>query len=134
MALTADRNTPMMDAELLAVPVAASTKIFAGAIVVLNSSGYATKGAVAATLTFLGRAEETVDNSSGSNGDKTITVRRKAAFKWKNYGSDAIVQADLGKTCYIFDDETVAKTNGSAARSAAGKVVGIESDGVWVEA
>ena len=51
----------------------------------------------------------------------------------ENYGSDAVVQADLGKTCYIYDDETVAKTNGSSARSAAGKIVGIDSDGVWVE-
>lgn len=30
MGLTADRNTPMMDAKLIAVPVAASKKIFGG--------------------------------------------------------------------------------------------------------
>ena len=45
----------------------------------------------------------------------------------------SVVQADLGKTCYIVDDETVAKTDGTATRSAAGKVVGLDSDGVWVE-
>jgi len=39
----------------------------------------------------------------------------------------------LGKTCYIVDDETVAKTNGTNTRSAAGTVVGVESDGVWVQ-
>ncbi|SFK92329.1 hypothetical protein SAMN05216302_102124 [Nitrosomonas aestuarii] len=133
MALTADRNTPMMDAELINVPVAASTKIYAGSIVAANASGYATKGAVATTLTFLGRAEEQVDNSSGANGAKTINVRRRAAFKFKNYGSDAVTQAELGKTCYIYDDETVAKTNGTATRSAAGIVVGVDTDGVWVQ-
>lgn len=112
MALSADRNTPMKDGELVNVPVATNTKIYAGALVALNASGYATPGAVAATLTYLGRAEEQTDNTGGA---------------------DAIVQADLGKTCYIVDDETVAKTDGTATRSAAGKVVGLDSDSVWVE-
>ena len=133
MALSADRNTPMKDGELVNVPVATNVKIYAGALVALNASGYATPGAVAATLTYLGRAEEQVDNTGGADGAKTVNVRRKKAFKFKNYGSDAVVQADLGKTCYIVDDETVAKTDGTATRSAAGKVVGLDSDGVWVE-
>jgi len=133
MALSADRNTPMKDGELVNVPVATNTKIYAGALVALNASGYATPGAVATTLTYLGRAEEQADNTGGANGAKTVNVRRKKAFKWKNHGADAIVQADLGKTCYIVDDETVAKTDGTATRAAAGKVVGLDSDGVWVE-
>jgi hypothetical protein len=132
MALSADRNTPMKDGELVNVPVATGVTIYAGALVALNASGYATPGAVATTLTYLGRAEEQVVNA-GANGAKTINVRRKKAFKWKNHGPDAVVQADLGKTCYIVDDETVAKTDGTATRSAAGKVVGLDSDGVWVE-
>lgn len=133
MALSADRNTPMKDGELVNVPVATNVKIYAGALVALNASGYATPGAVATNLTYLGRAEEQVDNTGGADGAKTVNVRRKKAFKWKNHGADAIVQADLGKTCYIVDDETVAKTDGTATRSAAGKVVGLDSDGVWVE-
>lgn len=132
MALSADRNTPMKDGELVAVPVATGVTIYAGALVALNASGYATPGAVATTLTYFGRAEDRASNP-GANGATTVMVRRKKAFKWKNHGADAIVQADLGKTCYIVDDETVAKTNGTSTRSAAGKVVGIESDGVWVE-
>ena len=43
MALSSDRNTPMQDAELISVPVAGSTKIFAGSIVAANASGFATK-------------------------------------------------------------------------------------------
>jgi hypothetical protein len=132
MALSADRNTPMKDGELVNVPVATGVTIYAGALVALNASGYATPGAVATTLTYLGRAEEQVVNP-GANGAKTLNVRRKKAFKFKNSGADAIVQADLGKTCYIVDDETVAKTNGANTRSAAGTVIGIDSDGVWVE-
>lgn len=132
MALTADRNTPHKDGEIIAVPVAAATKIFAGGIVAANATGYATKGAVATTLTYLGRADESVDNTGGADGAKTIQVRRGKAFKWKNSGTDAVTQAELGKTCYIADDETVSKTNGTNTQSAAGKVVGIDSDGVWV--
>lgn len=133
MALTADRNTPMKDGELISVPVAASVKIFAGALVAASSTGYATPGAVATTLTYLGRAEEYVDNSAGAAGAKSVLIRRRKAFKFKNHAADLVVQSDLGKVCYIVDDETVAKTNGTSTRSAAGTVVCVESDGVWVQ-
>jgi hypothetical protein len=132
MALAADRNTPMKDAEIVSVPVAANAVIYAGAIVVANASGYAAPGSMAANLTYLGRADRYVDNTGGANGDKTALVRRGKAFKWKNSSSDALTQAELGKICYIVDDETVAKTDGTSSRSAAGIVLGIEADGVWV--
>ncbi len=133
MALTKDRNTPYKNAELIAVPVAASALIHAGALVVANATGFGAPGSTATTLTYLGRAEEAVDNSGGADGDLTVLVRRKQAFKFKNSGGDAVDQSSLGKVCYIEDDETVAKTNGTSTRSAAGVVVGIDSDGVWVE-
>lgn len=133
MALTKDRNTPMQDAELIAVPVAAGVVCYAGGLAAANAGGYATPGATATTLTYLGRFEEWVDNSAGSAGDLSVLVRRGKAFKFKNSGTDSIGQAGLGKPCYIVDDETVAATNGSSTRSAAGVVVAIESDGVWVE-
>ncbi|KIO49600.1 hypothetical protein [Nitrosospira sp. NpAV] len=132
MALAADRNTHMQDGELISVPVATGVTIYAGALVVANASGYATPGAVATTLTYLGRAEEQVVNP-GANGAKNVLVRRRKAFKWLNHGADAVTQADLGKTCYVIDDQTVAKTNGTNTRSAAGVVIGVDSDGVWVQ-
>ena len=132
MALTADRNTEMKDAELISVPVATNTVIFGGSLVAANASGFAVPGAVAATLTYLGRAEGYVSNNPGANGAKSVQVRRRKAFKFKNHAADLVVQADLGKVCYIVDDETVAKTNGGATRSAAGVVLGIDTDGVWV--
>lgn len=132
-ALTADRNTPFKDGESIAVPVAANAVIHAGALVVADATGYAAPGSAATTLTYLGRAESAVDNAGGADGAKTVTVRRKKAFKWANLAADAVTQAELGKTCYVADDQTVAKTNGTGTRSAAGKVMQIESDGVWVE-
>lgn len=133
MALSADRNTPMRDGELISVPVAATAKCYAGGMAVANASGYAAPGSTATGLTYLGRFEETVDNTGGSNGAKSVLVRRKQAFKWKNSLTDAVTQAELGQTCYIVDDETVAKTDGAGTRSPAGKVLGVEADGVWVE-
>ena len=34
--------------------------------------------------------------------------------------------------CYVVDDETVAKTNGTNTRSRAGVVVDVDAQGVWV--
>lgn len=131
MALTKDRNTPARSGELQPHPVAATKKIFIGALVALNATGYAQPGATATGLTAVGVAEEQVDNGAGNDGDVSVTVRR-GVFKFKNH-SDAVARADVGKTCYIVDDETVAKTDGTGTRSAAGKVIGQEADGVWVE-
>lgn len=132
MALNQDRNTPMKDGEIVSVPVAVA-KIWAGSLVAINAAGYATPGAVAATLKYFGRAEEQVDNSDGAAGDQSVLVRRLKAFKWLNHGADPVVQADLGANCYIVDDQTVAKTSGGDTRSVAGKVIQVDSDGIWVE-
>ncbi len=131
--LTADRNTPFKATDTLVVPMAANARVYAGALVAANAAGFAVPGSVATTLTYLGRAEQYVDNTGGADGAKTLLVRRGKAFKWANHAADLVTQAELGKTVYIVDDATVAKTNGGNTRSAAGKVVQIESDGVWVE-
>lgn len=132
MPLTQDRNTPMKDGDLISFPMAGATKIYAGSLVVANANGFAAPGSAANTLTALGRAEEHVDNTDGANGAKSVNVRRRKAFKYANHGADQVTQADVGKTCYIVDDQTVAKTSDTNARSAAGRVLGVESDGVWV--
>lgn len=132
MALTADRDTHERDGSKIQLGMATNVKIYAGALVARNASGYATPGAVATTLRFAGRAAEQVDNTGGANGAKNITVE-KGVFKFKNYASDLITIADLGNDCYIYDDETVARTNGTSTRSVAGKVFAVDTDGVWVD-
>jgi hypothetical protein len=133
MSLTSDRNTPWQEAELVPVPVAAATKIYAGSLVCANAAGYAVPGSVSPTLTYLGRAERMVDNSAGANGALTVIVRRKKAFLWTNCAVDTITQASVGLPCYVYDDGTVAATSANNARSLAGIVLSIESDGVWVD-
>ncbi|UFZ05465.1 hypothetical protein LQG66_03875 [Bradyrhizobium ontarionense] len=130
-ALTADRATPRREKPIHAYDVAASTKIWAGALVVL-ASGYAKGGVTATGLIAVGRCEKYVDNSSGANGDLQVTVQ-SGVFRWNNSAStDLIARTEIGSDCYIVDDNTVAKTNGSSTRSVAGKVVDVDALGVWV--
>lgn len=51
MPLSTDRNTPERDGRLVTHPMAAGKKIYAGALVVLNATGYAEPGSTATTLT-----------------------------------------------------------------------------------
>lgn len=132
-ALAADRNTPARDGDLLSLGVATNVKIYAGALVARNATGYATPGATATTLKALGRAEEQVDNTGGADGAKTVKIR-KGVFRFANSGGgDAIADADIGNDCYIVDDQTVAKTDGTSTRSVAGKVFDVDAQGVWVK-
>lgn len=132
-ALAANRDTAVRAAEDFEFPVAAATKIFAGSIVCLNSSSLATKGAVATTLKCVGVAQELADNSAGSASAIRVKVRR-GCFRFANSAAgDLIALADVNADCYIVDDQTVAKTNGSSTRSVAGKIRDVDSVGVWVE-
>ena len=132
MALSKPRDTVERGRALLVIPIAASTTIFQGALVAVNASGLAVAGSVSTTLKAVGRAEETIDNSGGSAGALSVKVKR-GVFKFKNHGADACVQGDTLGDCYIVDDETVAKTNGTNTRSRAGKILEVEATGVWVE-
>jgi hypothetical protein len=107
-ALTADRDTEYREGILQQFPVKASTKIYAGSLVcVEGSSGYAEPAANTSGLQFVGVATETVDNSSGSNGDLWITVRRKGIFR---LNASSITQAMVGDIMYAIDDQTFDET------------------------
>ena len=131
-ATTQDRNTPFKEGELIDVPVASAVQILAGTLVAASATGFATPGATATTLAYLGMADANVDNSAGADGAVSVPVRRGKAFKWANDGGDPVTQASLGRACFIVDNQTVAKTNGANTRSQAGIVVGLDADGVWV--
>lgn len=110
----------------------AATKILAGTIVMLNASGFATGGAAATGQIADGVAMETIDNSDGAAGAQSVRVE-KGVYPFENSAAgDAITIADIGDNCYIVDNQTVAKTDGSATRSVAGKIMDVDADGVWV--
>lgn len=131
-ALTAARNTQERIGEVFDFPVKAAVKPLQGGIAVLNA-GYAAPGTTATGLVAIGRFEDTYDNSAGAAGDLTARVKR-GVFKFANSSAgDLIAQADVGADCYIVDDQTVAKTNGTSTRSRAGQIVAVDADGVWVQ-
>lgn len=131
VALTAERNTTRRTGETRVEPVAATVKIFAGSIVMRNAAGYLTKGATAAGAMGVGRADATVNNT-GAAGALSLEYSM-GIFRFANSAAgDLITIADIGKPCFIVDDQTVAKTDGAATRSRAGIVDGIDGNSVWV--
>jgi hypothetical protein len=142
-ALTAPRSTIQSSPDALTsiepYKVAAATKIYPGALVGVNAGGFAIP-ATTASIRVVGVAQALADNTSGANGDISVTVRR-GTFLFNNKGGDLVVQADIGVApaaatpkgapCYIEDDNTVRKT--AAASIVAGRVVAVETAGVWVE-
>jgi len=142
-AITEPRDTAWRDCILVPVPVAKGEVIPMGAIVCVNSAGFAVNGKADATLKYAGCADESVDNSAGGDGAQFINVRAKKAFKWANDGT--ITQASLLNRAFILDNQTMTNTDGSSPASEDGKtpavpatnpkagiIILIESDGVWI--
>lgn len=132
-ALAQDRNTLRRNGDQMEPPVAANTRIYAGSIVAINAGGYAVPGSTATTLKAAGVAERRADNTGGAAGDMRVRVSRGVHQLGNSASTDAIALTDIGADCYIVDDQTVAKTNGSNTRSVAGKVFDVDADGVWVK-
>jgi hypothetical protein len=129
-ALTAARNTKERSGNVFDLPIKANTTCYQGGLAVIDA-GYAAPGRVATTLIAVGRFEETA--AAVVAGDATARVKR-GTFKFANSAAaDLIAQADVGADCYIVDDQTVAKTNGTNTRSRAGKIEAVDADGVWVQ-
>jgi hypothetical protein len=130
-ALSAARNTKESGnagRSLHELPVDAGKVCHQGGIGCLDQAdGLAKPGVTATTLVALGRIENTADNSGGADGAVKVLIK-EGDFWWGNSASsDAIAADDIGKTCYIVDDQTVALTDGTGTRSAAGKVVNVDA-------
>ncbi len=129
-ALSAPRLATERSGQTSTVPVAAATVVWQGGIVVMEG-GVAKPGKTATGLVVLGIAEETVDNSTGAAGAKSVTPRR-GCFRFVNLGSDPVTAADVGQDVWLVDDQTIAKSSGTATRSAAGKLIDVDDVGAWV--
>lgn len=132
-ALSADRATPTrLGGNHFEEAVAASQLIYTGSIVARNAAGYLVKGVTATGLVGVGVALERCDNSAGAAGAVTAKYARITARFANSASGDLITIADIGTRCFIVDDQTVAKTNGSSTRSPAGIVEAVDAQGVWV--
>lgn len=109
-------------------PMTAATIVKNGTLVVL-ASGLAKEGTEATGLIAVGVARKRCDNSAGGAAAKYVEVD-EGDFPFDNSTSgDLLANADIGNDVYIVNNNQVAKTDNSAARSKAGKLVGFFSDG-----
>lgn len=138
-ALDRERKTPQLSdhtvIDLIPQPMKAATRAWAGAIGVLDA-GFIVPARSAPGLIAVGRFESNFDNTAGKDGDLIALLRQGTFPLFNSGGADAITQLDVGKECFLVDDQTVAKTDGAGTRSRAGKVMRILRDDasfIWVQ-
>lgn len=102
--LTSDRKSERKQGAVFGLPVAAGARIYAGAMVSVDSSGYIVPASDSSSEIFIGVAKYEADNSSGANGDVTCEGYLKGVFQMNASG---LTQADLVKEAFIVDDNTI---------------------------
>lgn len=138
-AATSGRVTKQVILGKFSAPIAATTTIWAGTLVALDSAGRAVPASTATGLRAVGRAAtngglDKWDNSAGAAGAFQVEIEEGIFFWGNSAAGDAIAQAQVGLACYAVDDQTVAKTSNAGARSVAGVVRYVDAaDGVAVE-
>ena len=127
-ALTAPYDARRKDGGRVRYGVAANTRVFKGGLAVLGlttNQGYAQPGADTAGVVFVGVFCDSVDNTTGATpsgqvtpgigspnlntqggpaGALTVKVEKAGTFV---FGKAAAAQADIGKACFVVDDNTV---------------------------
>lgn len=133
--LTESRITRRKDGRVIPMKVKAGVRIYGGSIVV-SDGGYAAPGRIGAAandLIAMGVAESGIDNTGGANGAVSVHVRAGDSFEFDNApGGGAVGADDVGKECYIEDDQTVSLPAAQGNRSKAGKINEVTDRGVWV--
>lgn len=123
-------GTPLYGARL---DVAAGAIIYHGALVFVNSSGYAVTTSPDQTMTCVGYNDgDEIDNSTGSAGAKRISPRIGVIDLTNGTSSDAISADDAGKLAYASDNQTANLTSNSSTRAAIGPISGMNGSKVRV--
>ncbi len=130
MALTKKREIVTRELGGVSHPLAANAKIFEGGLVVLNAAGFALAGIEGEGLTSVGRANTSADNTGGPDGGTAVTARIDYACRYDNDSVAPVTRTSIMSACYIKDDVTVSSDD--TGRSAAGTVVDVDADGVWI--
>lgn len=111
-----------------------NTKIYKGANVGVNSLGFLVPMSHAtASLKYVGVANDTVDNSAGAAGDRSVNVTKSGSFVLKAAATFTPSQADIGKEVYALTDwEVQVSTVGLTNQYKVGTIVGLESTSTGV--
>ncbi|MBX3110546.1 MAG: hypothetical protein KF857_00940 [Fimbriimonadaceae bacterium] len=106
-----------------------NVKIYKGALVGVNASGYVVPMAHAtANLKFVGVANDTVDNSAGAAGDKSLNVTKSGSFVLKAASGFTPGVTNLGAEVYANTDwEVQVSTVGLTNSYKAGTIVALET-------
>jgi len=102
-ALTLDRITEKKVPGYKHYPVKGATKLFAGSLVAVDATGFALPAADAAGLKVVGVASVQVDNTTGADGARSVTVEAPILAR---FAAVSITQAMVGRVMYVVDDQT----------------------------
>ncbi|MEJ5171069.1 MAG: hypothetical protein WHU10_08785 [Fimbriimonadales bacterium] len=105
-----------------------NTKLYKGGMVAVGGAGWATAlSPNTSGLKFVGVANETVDNTNGNNGERSVAVTKAGTFVFKASGF-APSQADIGKEAYAASDwEVQNSATGLPNGYKVGTIVAIET-------
>lgn len=118
-------RTRVGDGRRFVNPVAAATRIHAGALVALNATGLAIPATPTATR-MRGVALHEADNAIGAASAISVEIER-GAFLVAHNGS--VTRSHIGGNVFVVDDNTV----GAAGTLVAGKCLDVTPEGVVVE-
>ena len=132
MALSADKMVTRRDGQLMNGPVAASTKIYGGALLAFDADGYLALAADTANFVFAGVADEYVDNSAGADGALNCTFRKKGDILMKT--ATVVAQTNVGDNACLVSDDTVDLVGDTTNDVVAGVIVEfVDTTHVWVD-
>jgi hypothetical protein len=110
--LAVDRATPKRCIRgCIQVPVYANTKIYAGVIVAINSSGYAVNAPNASGARVVGVSKAQVDNTTATGG-AGLSGSKSVEVEWGIFEFDAssIAVTDVGAPMHAIDNHTIDET------------------------
>jgi predicted RecA/RadA family phage recombinase len=115
------------DGKIRSLGVAAAKVLYEGTLCFEDAGGDATDVKVDDDTTFLGVVRETVDNSAGADGDKTVEFWTDGDFELP---SASLAAADVGVAIHATDNYTTTKT--ATDNPAIGKLIEVVSASVGV--
>lgn len=107
----------------------ATVKVWKGGMVGVDVTGYLRPmNPGTASMRFMGIANETVDNSLGNPGDRSVNVTKTGSFVMKAASGYVPAVAELGKEVYAASDwEANSSSTGLTNAYKVGTVVAIEA-------
>lgn len=125
--ITARRDEQHQQGVQFALKMAA-VKIYEGALVAVNSSGYADNAGDDSGAVFAGVAQETKDNSGGAAGDLEVVIRSGGIVQVGAAFSAA--QTNVGDEVTLSDNQTVDLAANTTNDVTCGRIVEVISSSV----